>query len=245
MATVLPPFEKRLREAVAHYWRTLKEQSAKQTTGSADRGQRAAVTGGKQMDGFCHLFLWLLVHNGLEDACIYTRSKRELPGYFRATKDWDLVAVHQNHLVAAIEFKSQRGPSFGNNVNNRVEEVLGNATDLWTAFREGAFGTDRPRPWLGWIMLLEDCEGSTKPVKVEEPHFAVFPEFRNASYARRYEILARKLVLEKLYDATAFLMATTAGGPKGKYSEPAKDLTMKKLLASLAGHVAAYVATLP
>ena len=52
MATVLPPFEKRLREAVAHYWRTLKEQSAKQTTGSADRGQRAAVTGGKQMDGF-------------------------------------------------------------------------------------------------------------------------------------------------------------------------------------------------
>jgi len=87
MATVLPPFEKRLREAVAHYWRTLKEQSAKQTTGSADRGQRAAVTGGKQMDGFCHLFLWLLVHNGLEDACIYTRSKRELPGYFRATKD--------------------------------------------------------------------------------------------------------------------------------------------------------------
>src|SRR5437899_2087006 len=103
---------------------------------------------------FAILFLWLLVHNGLEDACIYTRSKRELPGYFRATKDWDLVAVHQNHLVAAIEFKSQRGPSFGNNVNNRVEEALGNATDLWTAFREGAFGTDRPRPCWGGLCYL-------------------------------------------------------------------------------------------
>ena len=245
MATVLPPFEKRLREAVAYYWRTLQQQSARQTAGSADRGQRAAVTGGKQMDGFCHLISWLLVHNGLDDACIYTRSKRELPGYFRATKDWDLVVVHQNHLVAAIEFKSQRGPSSGNNVNNRAEEALGNATDLWTAFREGAFGTDRPRPWLGWIMLLEDCEGSTKPVKVEEPHFPVFPEFHDASYARRYEILARKLVLEKLYDATAVLMTTAAGGAKGKYSEPAEDLTMRKLLASLAGHVAAYVAAVP
>src|SRR5439155_1900592 len=95
---------------------------------------------------FAILFLWLLVHNGLEDACIYTRSKRELPGYFRATKDWDLVAVHQNHLVAAIEFKSQRGPSFGNNVNIRVEAALGNATVLWTDFREGAYGIDRPRP---------------------------------------------------------------------------------------------------
>jgi hypothetical protein len=243
MATVLPRFEKRLREAVAHYWRTLQEQSAKQITGSADRGQRSAVTGGKQMDGFCHLISWLLMHNGLEDACIYTRAKRELPGYFRATKDWDLVVVHQNHLVAAIEFKSQRGPSFGNNVNNRAEEALGNATDLWTAFREGAFGTDRPRPWLGWIMLLEDCPGSTRPVKVEQPHFPVFPEFQNASYARRYEILARKLVLEKLYDATALLMATESGGTKGKYTEPAEDLSMKKLLASLAGHAAAYVAT--
>jgi len=40
-------------------------------------------------------------------------------------------------------------------------------------------------------------------------------------------------------------MATAAGGPKGKYSDPTKDLTMKNLLASLAGVVAAYVATLP
>ena len=50
-------------------------------------------------------------------------------------------------LLAAFEFKSQVGPSFGNNFNNRTEEALGSATDLWTAFREGAFQTSQ-RPWL-------------------------------------------------------------------------------------------------
>lgn len=240
----LPPFEDRLSAAVAHYWKTLDRQASQQSRGDADRGRRSAVTGGKQMDLFCELINWLLRHNGLPQASIFVRQNREIPGYFRPTKDWDMLIVHQSHLVAAMEFKSQRGPSFGNNFNNRSEEALGNATDLWTAYREGAFGTERPRPWLGWVMLLEDCPGSTRPVAVSEPHFKVLKEFRGASYAKRYEILLRKLVLEKLYDAAAFLMATEKGGPKGEYAEPATDLSMKKLLASLAGHVVTYVAAI-
>ncbi len=40
-----------------------------------------------------------------------------------------------------------------------IEEALGNATDLWAAYREGAF---RPsaRPWLGYVFILEDCDKS-------------------------------------------------------------------------------------
>ena len=41
-------------------------------------------------------------------------------------------------LVTAIEFKSQVGPSFGNNFNNRVEEAIGNAADIWIALSRGA-----------------------------------------------------------------------------------------------------------
>jgi hypothetical protein len=234
-----------LKRAVAHYWNCLDEQAARQGTGSAsDRGRRAAVTGGKQMDGFAALVQTLLVENGLSEASIYARGDRELPGFFRATKDWDMLVVHQGHLVAALEFKSQRGPSFGNNFNNRTEEALGNAKDLWTAYREGAFGSDRPRPWLGWVMLLEDSPKSRRPVSVAEPHFRVFPEFRDASYARRYELLLRKLVLEKLYDGAAFLMATEQEGRHGRYVEPAQDLSMKRFLVGLAGHVATYVASI-
>lgn len=241
----VPSFEDRLREAVAHYWCSLDQQAAKQRTGlSADRGQRSAVTAGKQMDGFSELVRWLLVENGLPATSAFAHQARELPGFFRATKNWDLVVVHDGHLVAALELKSQRGPSFGNNFNNRTEEALGNASDLWTAYREGAFGADRPRPWLGLALLVEDCPDSRKPVSVAEPHFPVFPEFRNVSYATRYELLLRKLLLEKLYDGAALLLTTDEQGRRGAYTEPAQLLSMRSFLVGLAGHVATYLARL-
>lgn len=232
------------RGAVAHYWRTLEEQGMKQKKGDADRGGRAAVTGGKQMMGFCEVVNKLLRANGVADADIYVQKSLELPGYFRPTKTWDMLVVNQDHLIAALEFKSQRGPSFGNNFNNRTEEAIGTAQDLWTAYREGAFG-QHPRPWLGWVMLLEDCPKSTTPVRVDEPHFKVFPEFRGASYAKRYELLLRRLVREKLFDGAAFLMATDSQGPKGLYSEASpSDLGMKQFLAGLVAHAMAYQAAI-
>ena len=69
---------------------------------------------------------------------IKVKSKLELPGYYRAEKKWDLLVISKGHLVAAIEFKSQAGESIGNNVNNRSEEAIGMATDLWVAFRGSA-----------------------------------------------------------------------------------------------------------
>lgn len=53
MPIVLKGFETLVQKAVRHYWQTLEGQSKKQRTGDADRGGRAAVTGGKQMMGFC------------------------------------------------------------------------------------------------------------------------------------------------------------------------------------------------
>lgn len=194
------------------------------------------------MNGFCELFASVAAANGMPRASIFTQTRLEVPGYFRPTKRWDMVVVNKGHLVAAIEFKSHRGPSFGNNFNNRTEEALGNASDLWTAFREGAFGSDRPAPWLAWVMLLEDCRASATPVKIAEPHFKVFPVFRETSYCARYQILLRRLLLEKLYNATVLLTATEAGGSKGTFSEPAEDLTMRKLLLAFAGVIATHTA---
>ena len=231
-----------IKKAVAHYWKTLDQQQARQNAGKADHGRRAAVTGGKQMDGFCTVVREVLVDSGLTTADIFLNEKLELPGYFRPTKSWDMLVVSNGQLLAAMEFKSQRGPSFGNNFNNRTEEAIGTAQDLWTAYRDGAFGKKAIRPWLGWVMLLEDCDKSNAPVKVDEPHFKVFPEFNGASYSGRYEILLRKLVQERLYDGAAFLKATASGGPRGVFAEPAKDLTMKTFLAGLSGHVGVYLA---
>lgn len=164
-------------------------------------------------------------------------------GYFRPTKKWDMLIFHEGVLLAVIEFKSQRGPSFGNNLNNRAEEAVGTANDALVAYRERAFGDQAPKPWLGWLMLLEDCDGSQHPVGVAEPHFPVFPEFKDSSYAKRYEILLRKLRLENLFNETALILTKESEATTGRYSEPAQDLSMQRFLASFAGHIAGIIAS--
>lgn len=82
-------------------------------------------------------------------------------------------------------------------------------------------------------MLLEEAPGSTTAVRAREPHFKVFPEFRDASYAKRYEILLTKLVRERLYDAACFLMSNATDGAQGVYQEPAAELNFQNFVASL------------
>jgi len=191
------------------------------------------------MDGFIALLQVLIVEARIQEKHIYHNAALELPGFFRPTKEWDLLVVRDAQLILALEAKSQVGPSFGNNFNNRTEEAMGSALDLWTAYREGAFNKTI-RPWLGYVFLLEDCEASRRPVKVREPHFRVFPEFVNASYAKRYEFFCRKLVRERHYNSSAFLLSEPKTGLKGAFTEPAEDLTFLQFAKSLAAHVAAY-----
>lgn len=231
--------ERQIADAIKFFWSTRVRQHATQgRTGQRDAGARAAVTGGKQMDGFVQLVRGLLVRAGCPEESLYMGKRVELPGWFRAEKQWDLVVVHEKHLVAAVEFKSQIGPSFGNNFNNRTEEALGSATDIWAAYREGAFKPS-PRPWLGYLMLLEDCDASHTPVKVSQTHYPVFPEFQGASYLRRYEILIRKLQRDRLYDGTCFLVSSVAEGPHGGFREPELELSFEPFIRGLAAHVAA------
>src|SRR3989475_4357221 len=239
-SSILAELPKHTREAVRFYWQTRARQLEKQRkAGGSDQGSRSAVTGGAQMNGFIELLTKLVIEAGIDAKDIYYQNSLELPGYFRPNKKWDFLVVPSGQLIAALESKSQVGPSFGNNFNNRTEEAMGSALDLWTAFREQAFGS-AVRPWIGYMFLLEDCPASTKPVGVKEPHFKVFPEFRNSSYAKRYELFCRRLVLEKHYDHSAFLMSSPEKGLNGNYSEPAPDLTFQAFANSLVAHVAAF-----
>ena len=226
-------WDKRLRAAVKQFWGTRGRQAIRQGTksGSRDAGNRTAVTGGKQMDGFVELVRDFLVDCGIDQSNIFCNQAVELPGWFRAEKKWDLLVVVKGQLIATMEFKSQVG-SFGNNFNNRAEESLGSATDIWTAYREGAFALSQ-RPWLGYVMVLEEVSRSLSPVGVKEPHFPVFPEFREASYAKRYEILMTKLVRERLYDSAALLLSNQGSAEDGSYHQPSVELSFENLLTSL------------
>ncbi len=189
------------------------------------------------MDGFVRLVRNLLIAAKVPESCIAVDKRVELPGWFRAEKKWDLVVVHKGELLAAVEFKSQIGPSFGNNFNNRTEEALGSATDIWAAYREGAFKPSA-RPFLGYLMLLEDCDRSRSPVKVLSPHFPVFPEFHSASYRQRYAILIEKLLRDRLYDGACLLLSEAASATTGLYAEPHPELTFSKFVTPLLGRVA-------
>ena len=136
--------------------------------------------------------------------------------------------VYKNVLAAAIEFKSQVG-SVGKNINNRAEEAVGSATDVWTAHREGRFGI--VRPWLGYVLLLEDTPEVRKPVSTSEPFFSVEEVFRGTSYRDRYEIFCRRLVQERLYDAACFVaLRRNATDP---LEEPASDLSFAAFASAI------------
>lgn len=240
MPLPLSDYQPKAAAAVKAFWKSRQSASAKQaSSGKADQGERAAVTGGKNMDGFINLMRDLVRDNGLIDAEIHLERKAlTLPGYFRPIKLWDMLVLRRGELIAALEFKSQVGPSFGNNFNNRTEEAIGSAHDFWTAYREGAFG-GIPRPFLGWIMLIEDAESSRRPVRDASPHFAVFPEFRDASYIERYHLLCKKLIQEQLYTA-ATPLATPRGAIRTGEFSGFDDLTsLAAFVTTFAGHIAA------
>lgn len=243
MAIDLADYERKAREAVQAFWGNREKARQKQIeSGKADQGERAGVTAGKNMDGFIALVIDIVRANGLDHADIHQKRRvLTLPGYFRPTKLWDLLVINEGRLIAALEFKSQVGPSFGNNFNNRSEEAIGTAHDLWTAYREGAFG-ERPRPFVGWLMLLEDAPASRAPVRDTSPHFPVFREFQGASYAERYNILCRKLVQEQLYTTASILTSPRTASDDGAYAELSDMTGLRTFVTELAGHVAAEAA---
>ena len=249
--------DKRLQKAVQSYWDARAKNKEKQVqSGKIDAGTRGEVTGGTQMGALEVLVEDILCDTGLKRLDIRTRTALELPGYFRATKKWDLIVVSGGQLVLAMEFKSQAGKSIGNNVNNRSEEAVGSAKDIWIAFREGRFGKS-PAPFLGYFFLLEDRANVKEPVRNKEPYFPVDPVFRGevqqkkgkdgvkqykgVTYSRRYELLCRRLVLERLYNAACFVMATNS--QKTKVTQPADDLTFHRFAAALRGHAVTFLGT--
>lgn len=243
MALDLANFESTARMATMAFWgNRQKAIEAQQQAGKIDQGGRAGVTAGKNMDGFLGMLADLVTANGLPLSSIYRKKAVvTLPGYFRPTKQWDVLVVHRGHLVAALELKSQVGPSFGNNFNNRTEEAIGTAHDLWTAYREGAFG-GQAKPFVGWLMMVEDEAKSRCAIKNAAPHFAVFPEFDGASYLQRYDLLCQRLTKEQLYTASALLTSKKSAKDDGEFGHLSEMTSLKNFVASFAGHIAAEAA---
>lgn len=224
-------------DAVRKFWEVREQQTAKQIAeGKQDAGLRGSVTGGAHLDALTTLIVEHVTGPLKYPASsIYLGKKAELPGHYRPTKQWDLIVKEGEQLVAAIEFKSQAGPSFGNNFNNRTEEAIGSAVDTQRAIAKGLLGS--ARPWLGYLFVLEDDAGSTKPASRDfKPQFKVDGAFEGRpSYAERYRLLCKRLVEDELYDAACFVLAPR--DPGRPISQPDDTLTFDKFINSLTEHV--------
>lgn len=218
---------KQIDKAVAYFWDT----KNKQLEASGDESNRGSVVGGKQLDGFIELLRDIALSTGIPQQYIIT-DNNYLPGYFRSSKDWDMLIISpKRKLVAAIELKSQVG-SYGNNFNNRTEEAIGSAVDLWTAFREGQF-PNQQAPWIGWLMVVGKDTSSQRPVRNYEPHFPVRAEFQGANYLERYRILCQKLILERHYTSAALLWTSE----DKSYGNIAEDISLLHFINSFKSYL--------
>ena len=228
-------YDSELKQAIKRFWKTrsgqLKDQKHRHVS---DQGNRGAATGGQQLNGFADLLSKISIDAGIPEECIFTKNS-VLPGFFRATKKWDFLIISpKKNLVACIELKSQVG-SFGNNFNNRSEEAIGSAVDIWTAYREGSFPC-QPAPWLGFLFVVEKCNASDSEVKIDEPHFKTRAEFKKSSYLKRYEILCQKLIRERLYTSTT-LIWTKKSSRNAEYGYPTNALSFESFVSSFSSYL--------
>lgn len=232
-------YDQRIRQAVRAFWRNRLIAAENQLNrGRTDQGNRGAVTGGKTMDSFRDMITALVEQNAPQGTVIHRgKSLVVLPGYFRPTKAWDLLLIHQGRLLAALELKSLCGPSFGNNANNRCEEALGSGFDFRKAQSEGLLGIGAA-PFLGYLILVEDALGSRRSVAAGSPHFPADPSFQGASYQIRMRLMCERLVQHQLYSAAA-VMCAPASTTSGDWLDLSSPTSFRSLLARLAAHLSA------
>ncbi len=194
------------------------------------------------MAGFVDLVIDVVCANGLARANVLRQDQSaSFPGYFSATQSWDLAVLNGGRLIAAVKIDYLSVAALSADVGCDYNKVLGGAMELQAAYRSGAFGKTRP-PFVGYLILLEDAPTSRKPVKDVSPNFPLFPEFRGASYAERYNILCRKLVAENLYSAASVILSPRTSSKSGSYSEMSELTGLKLFVTTLAGHIAAEAA---
>ena len=212
----LAEYERRASEAVRSFWRNDE----------------------KNIDGFIALIMALVEANGLPQATVcHRRAVLATPGYFRPTKRWDLLVIHQNRLVAAIAMKSHLGPSFGKTFNNRTGEAISTSHGFWTAYREEAFGK-QPKPFVAWMMLVEDRPESRSLTKGRGQLFPIVSASEGASYLQRYDQFCQRLIQERRYTTATLLTSPRTAAATGEYSELSPMTSLKTFVTSFAGHIA-------
>lgn len=237
----LPDYNPLVDAAVASYWNTRRSQAEEsRARGILNPGLRSEVTGGQHLNELQALLVRVFVDAGIP-AHLMAVKKRPVAGYFRRDKSWDIVVMVQDRVAGIIELKSMAGPEGGKNYNNRTDEALGQAMDVWKAVERGLIDTPL-RPWLGYFMLLEDNDSFNRAVAPRRPVWEPDPVFDGSSYADRYAIFFDRMVRERLLDAACLVMAHKEDGT---VRFPSEALSFQSFAAAIHGRCLQFKVTNP
>lgn len=178
-------------QAALHGWVSVRseQKSRSEAGGKAQQGNRAATTAGKHLQAVNALItgeIERIAGPGLE---FRTNQAATLPGYYRATKSWDLLVVRDGEVLLAIEYKSMKG-SEGKNLNNRADEIFGMAEDARQAEAHGLLPANMKR---AYVFIMGITPKSTAPVKASTRVGTVDPVFQDASYLDRAAIMCERM----------------------------------------------------
>lgn len=208
----VPDYEADFAAAVRSFWDVKRaQQTASDVAGRQVGSTSGAVRAGKHMAPFEQLIHKVVLDTGIEPDPSPSDTVY-LPGFYRESKSWDVVLQYKGHALAIVEAKSQ-GSSLANNFNNRVEEAIGQAADVWKSHERGLL-VSGIRPWIGYLMIVEETPKTIEPKylmggKVVPAGMDVDPAFNGMSYAERYATAFRRLDQERMLDATC--VAITSG----------------------------------
>jgi hypothetical protein len=220
------------------YWTKRAEQSI---TGKGE-GLAAAVRAGKHFSSLQALVESVFVDCGYDERNFLRDRSATVPGYYRVTKNWDLIVHQDNVLVAALELKSLGGKSASNNFNNRTEEAIGNATDLRLSHAQAGLYGDLG-PWTGFMFLIEESEETTYPVGGLTSRWRVDKGFGSSSYVKRGEMLSLRMFQQGLYDAVCFV--TSSQDPAQPPHEPLEELSWLNFVEAILERVSKVQEVLP
>lgn len=205
--------------------------------GKSDTGAQARNA--KHMQSIAMFVRQMFIDAGLPEADVTVDSI--VPGYYRRSKNWDVVAMHKGHLIGVVELKSQAS-SPGNNANNRIEEAIGSAVDA-KAVQEltGAFGN--LGVWAAWCMTFNRDAESGKPIELTpvQKNRLRFPlndpAFDNMTYAKQYAKAVERLIAQKVYDAGWMLVTWVNSDGTIGYDEPIPTATAVTLATQIEARV--------
>lgn len=230
----MAPTRADLELAIAAYWQTKdKQNTAAAAIQSTAEGKAKAVRGGGQFNPLVNLIARFFIDAGYPVQSIGASGRTTvLPSYFRSTKSWDLAVVHKGILVAAMEMKALGSPSINKNINNRIEEAIGNAVDLTHTYQAHLTGPERP--WLGYLMIMEDDETSRKATGPRKSRFETAGEWQDVSLQERFAIAGQRMLDKDHYDAVCYFVSSSDDpGPR----EPAEALDWRHFCAAIKARI--------